>query len=738
MEPNLCFPPLFLTLFLFLFSFPVIISFDVSSTISSTNENSTSETQIYIVRVQPPPNNSYPQDLTSWYESFLPPNLDPKSARSQIIHSYSEAIIGFAAELTSDAINYMKKKEGFLRAFPDEVLPLLTTHTPDFLGLHSGNEAWHNSHMGKGTIVGLLDSGVWPGHPSFDDSGIPSPPSRWKGSCHFDKLACNKKLIGAKSILLGGRNNESPIDNVGHGTHTASTAAGNFVQNANVLGCGNGTAVGMAPKAHLAIYKVCESWGCSRSDVLAGIDEAIKDGVDVLSISLGGASVPFYEDTIAIGAYSAIQKGIFVSCSAGNSGPSSSSIANDAPWILTVGASTMDRKFRAAVKLGDGQEFLGESLFQLKNLSTTTVVYPGSCMYNFSYPVKGKIVVCDISDGIVASGNLVKQSGGVGMILINQENNGFTTLANLHQLPASHVDFADGISIKKYIKQSKNATASITFEGTSLGNSPAPTIAFFSSRGPSKQTNGILKPDIVGPGVNVLAAWPHEVGPNSKNQNNKTFNVISGTSMSAPHLSGVAALIKSMHPNWSPAAIKSAIMTTADVVDHEGKPIMDEKLQNASFFSMGAGHVNPIKAVDPGLVYDIQENEYIGLLCALGYTDAEVEIITQKKILCEKERKVDDVELNYPSITVSTAIYDHIFVNRTVTNVGKPNTKYTGKVVVPKGVSATVSPKVLEFSEVDETQSFTVSLKWPPNTTAVGSLTWISNEHIVWSPIVIF
>ncbi|KAL0307480.1 UNVERIFIED_CONTAM: Subtilisin-like protease SBT1.4 [Sesamum angustifolium] len=221
----------------------------------------------------------------------------------------------------------MEKKTGFISARPQQVLPLHTTHTPNFLGLHQNMGFWRDSNYGKGIIIGVLDTGILPDHPSFSDEGMPPPPAKWKGTCEFGFTgACNNKLIGARHF----RNGDGTHFFDGHGTHTAATAAGNFVRGANLFGMANGTAVGVAPLAHLAMYKVCSS-SCSESDILAAMDTAIEDGVDVLSISLGGPSRPFHDDNIALGAFSAMERGIFISCSAGNAGPSNTSLSNEAP-----------------------------------------------------------------------------------------------------------------------------------------------------------------------------------------------------------------------------------------------------------------------------------------------------------------------------------------------------------------------------------------------------------------------
>lgn len=744
----------FLAIFLFFSSIPPVMSRSHANSIGAdTKGTNASRLQTYIVQVRPPPStqkvaNAGARDLENWYRSFLP-TAAANSSIQRMVYMYRDAITGFAARLTEEEVKDMARRDGFLKAYPDRTLPLLTTHTPAFLGLDVGSGFWNGSGFGKGVIIGVLDTGIHADHPSFDDKGMPPPPSKWKGSCESILTGCNNKVIGARAFNRGAVT--APYDSVGHGTHTASTAAGNFVKKATVLGNGNGTAVGMAPRAHLAIYKVCYRLGCTTSDVMAGMDAAIRDGVDVLSLSLGGEAAPFYEDAIAIAAFSATEKGIFVSCAAGNSGPDPGTVENDAPWILTVGASTMDRNIRATVKLGGGQEIDGETLFQPHDFSSTALplVYPvtqggvqsGNCVFGALYgiDIKGKVVLCMHDTGSrTDTGSLVKEAGGAAMIIANRNFDGYTTFAQAHHLPASQVSYADGLKIISYINSTNQTTASIVFKGTITGISPAPTVAYFSSRGPSKITPGILKPDIIGPGVNVLAAWPFEIGQPSKNHAKLIFNIISGTSMSTPHLSGIAALVKGAHPDWSPAAIKSAIMTTSDIICKDGKPIVDEQHKPASFFLIGAGHVNPSKAADPGLVYDLGVEDYIPYLCGMGYSDAEVETVTHHNVTCAKIKKIAEAELNYPSISVALQS-KHVTVNRTVTNVGEASSTYSVKVDVPKGVSVSVIPEKLVFSEFNEKKSFTVSINWRKSQmhSAEGNLEWVSHKHVVRSPIVI-
>ncbi|CAN6351870.1 unnamed protein product [Urochloa humidicola] len=712
-----------------------LLACTTATVIHGNHERSSRST--YIVRVRPPPNFSTymsSTNLETWYRSFLPPIVSTPRLHTPFIHTYSEAILGFAVNLTKNELEYVMNRDGVLKVYEDYLIPLLTTHTPDFLGLRPNGGVWSSTGMGEGIIIGVLDTGIDVSHISFDDEGMMPPPSKWRGSCNFgDDVKCNNKLIGGRSLSGGPY---PPSDSVGHGTHTASTAAGRYIEGASVLGNGNGTAAGMAPAAHIAMYQVCNRVGCYASNIIAGMDAAIADGVDILSISLGGMSVPFHEDTLAIGTFSAMRKGIFVSCSAGNSGPLSNTIENEAPWVLTVAASTMDRQMEAIVQLGDGRSFVGESAYQPSNLDSLQLVPEFG-----SGEVKGKVVVCDI-DGSRAQlklGQTVHDAGGAGMIVLGKEESGQNTFAAAHILPASYVNAIDAVKIRGYMKNSDKPMASIVFNGTSLGTTPSPVVAYFSSRGPSTQTPGILKPDIIGPGVNVIAAWPFKVGPGAAGGKNMAFNTLSGTSMSAPHLSGIAAIIKSAHLDWSPAAIKSAIMTTAYVLDDNRKPILDEKLNPAGYFSIGAGHVNPSQAINPGLIYDTDEEQYILYLCGLGYTDSQVEIITNQKVVCREGRKITEAELNYPSIAV-TASTGKLLVNRTVTNVGDASSSYTVDIEMPKEVTASVSPSKLEFTKANEKKTFTVSLTWDGNATkhAEGSIRWVSDKHVVRSPIVIF
>ncbi|KAK4377595.1 hypothetical protein RND71_003891 [Anisodus tanguticus] len=487
----------------------------------------------------------------------------------------------------------------------------------------------------------------------------------------------------------------------------------------------------------LGLHQNVGLWNSSNS----GKDAAIEDGVDVISISIGSAtSLPLYDDNIAIGVYSAMKKGIFVSCSAGNSGSNNGSVVNGAPWILTVGASTTDRKISAVAVLGNGAEYEGESAFQPKNFSRKLlpVVNGNSCELLNTSDVKGKIVLCDTSgySSRTDKGEAVKNAGGVAMILMNEKYHGYTTFSDHHVLPMTHVSYNDGEKIISYMKSTSTPVATILFKGTRIGDEHAPTVAYFSSRGPFMPSQGILKPDIIGPGVNILTAWPTSVGSIITSTSSSTFNIISGTSMSCPHLAGVAALLRSAHPDWSPAAIKSTIMTMADFINLGNDPIQDETLKPADLLTIGSGHVIPSRANDPGLIYDIQPEDYIPYLCGLNYTDNQVSAIVKKKVHCTST--IPQSELNYSSFSIPKESSAQTYT-RTVTNVGEAISTYRVKVFGLEGVEVTVNPKILKFTALNQKVLYNVTVKSSDLTGhSQGYIIWFSDRHAVRSPIDVF
>lgn len=534
----------------------------------------------------------------------------------------------------------------------------------------------------------------------------------------------------------------------------------------------------MAPKARLSVYKVCWASGCFDSDILAAFDSAVSDGVDVISLSVGGVVVPYYLDAIAIGAFAAVEKGVFISASAGNGGPGGLTVTNVAPWVTTVGAGSMDRSFPADVKLGNGKVVSGVSVYG--GAGSTFVpgklyplIYAGAssngdgyssslCLEESLNPesVKGKIVVCDRGvNSRGAKGEVVKKAGGVGMILANGVFDGEGLVADCHVLPATSIGAASGDVVRKYVASSKSPTGAIVFRGTQLGVGPAPMVASFSARGPNPQSSEIIKPDVISPGLNILAAWPNNVGPAGipSDVRRTEFNILSGTSMACPHVSGLAALLKAAHPDWSPAAIKSALMTTAYVKDNRGTVMRDESTGNVSdVFDFGSGHVDPQRAMDPGLVYDISAVDYVNFLCNLNYSKQNIITVTRRAADCNGARRAGHAgNLNYPSVSAvfniegGKKMKTHFI--RTVTNVGGGNGSvvYKAEVVEPEGVNISVEPRVLVFRRSGQKLNFLIRVEvlkvetkkdeMQPGSSTVksGSLTWTDGRHRVTSPIAV-
>ncbi|KAF6160412.1 hypothetical protein GIB67_019181 [Kingdonia uniflora] len=714
-------------------------------------------------------------DTRRWYEEMIESisefstqeDDEQKAELPQLLYVYNNTLSGFAAKLSKNEVESLKNVDGFLHATPDDMLSLHTTHTPQFLGLKNGRGLWKAPKLASDVIVGIIDTGVWPEHASFSDSGLSPVPTRWKGACEegtkFSSSNCNKKLIGARAFFKGYEASAGPInetreyrsarDNAGHGTHTASTAAGSVVAGASIFGMAKGTASGMIYTARIAAYKVCWQAGCASSDILAAIDQAVSDGVDVLSLSLGGSPRSYYNDNMAIATFGAVQKGVFVSCSAGNSGPSESTASNTAPWIMTVAASYLDRSFPTTVKLQNGKVFKGASLYSGKPTKSLQLVDGEYCTAGSLTPklVKGKIVVCERgANGRTEKGEIVKAAGGAGMLVLNTDDEGEELFADPHILPATSLGALAAKAIKSYLNKEKKPIASIFFEGTAYGN-PAPVMTAFSSRGPSSIGPDVIKPDVTAPGMNILAAWPPTVSPSRLKSDNRSinFNIISGTSMSCPHVSGLAALLKFVHHDWSPAAIKSALMTTASVLNNKKNMISDAgsstATKQATAFAFGSGHVNPEKASDPGLVYDITTDDYLSYLCSLNYTSSQITLLTRKSNSCQTTNEASlPSDLNYPSFALNIGHGTNVTVvhRRTVTNVGALASRYKAKTEEPDGVSMIVKPKVLNFKKFGQKLSYKVTFvalggKSSSAPFSFGSLIWISQKYLVRSPIAV-
>ncbi|KAL6123961.1 hypothetical protein ACLB2K_076477 [Fragaria x ananassa] len=674
-------------------------------------------------------------------------NLDV-AHEALLLHSYKRSFNGFAAMLTEQEAQKLDGIDGVVSVFPSERRSVKTTKSWNFLGFP---ETVKRSALEKDIIVGVIDSGIWPESDSFSDAGFGPPPKRWKGKCQGNgDFTCNNKIIGARYYRASGdfeADFESPRDAAGHGTHTASTAAGNIVRKASQNGLGLGTARGGVPSARIAVYKVCWSGetGCDDADVLAAMDDAIADGVDILSISVGG-NIPFdyLRDSFAIATLHATREGILCSMAAGNEGPKEKSVTNFAPWQLSVAASTINRQFITKVQLGNGKIYEGLLLNQIdlkgkfyplvyggdapnKTLGNDTIGARYCCDGCLDKDlIKGKIVLCDGPLDEAGSGAIL--GGAAGVILTSQKLH--DDLLGPVPVAASYVGLEENSNIYKYISSTRNPTATI-WKCEEIDDVLAPYVPFYSSKGPNPISPNILKPDIAAPGSYILAAHP----PTSVG-NRGIYKFLTGSSMACPHATAVAAYVKSFHPKWSPAAIRSALMTTAKPMSAKTSPLAE--------FAYGAGLINPSRAPYPGLVYDLDGQDYIVFLCSQGYSGKLLQAISGEKTNCSSSNFNNGTasDLNYPSFTLS--IKDPKFVNgvfhRTVTNVGSWNSTYKAKVVAPSGLKVSVIPSVLSFTALGQKKSFVVTIKGPMEKSNIvsASLVWDDGAFQVRSPIVVY
>ncbi|KAG6502584.1 hypothetical protein ZIOFF_034869 [Zingiber officinale] len=734
------------------------------------------ETQVYVVYMGAAPADSSVDMLT---ESHLQLLASVSIRGKKLIRSYRHGFSGFSARLSKEQAVAIAQKPGVLSVFEDPIYQLHTTRSWDFLQQTSveidsnlDEDDAPSPRPISDTIIGLLDTGKI--HTAF-----PSHFALLKVKYFFSRNLAgiaqlqrprNGKLIGARcyssdeDIAAVFPGELSPRDTNGHGTHTASTAAGNSVAGASYYGLAAGTAKGGSTSSRIAVYKVCFWDGCPGSAILAGFDDAIADGVDLLSVSIGAPAIympDFDKDPIAIGAFHAVAKGITVVCSAGNDGPTSSTVTNAAPWILTVAATTIDRHFESDIVQGNNKSIEGEGI-NFSNLTKSPVYpliygeaarsnsssgegYASHCDYETldSKKIKGKIVLCinnkndDSSETLKIDG--LQSSGAVGAIFIDDLER---AVANIYtSFPVTKISSRSADEILSYINSTKNPVASILPTITVNKYRPAPAVAYFSSRGPSSQTSNILKPDVAAPGVNILASWIQEVDSSDNvppGQKLSGFNLVSGTSMACPHVTGVAATIKAWNQKWSPAAIRSAIMTTATQLNNDKAPVTTDAGLTATPYDIGAGEVSPTAALQPGLVYDIEPDDYLFFLCNYGYSPSKISLITtiRQGFECPANSSKDLISnLNYPSIAISNLSgKGSKIVSRIVTNIGAEDVTYNATVNSPPQLNVKVVPDKLHFTKYVKKLSYQVIFS-ATNSYAkadlFGSITWSDGVHRV-------
>jgi hypothetical protein len=682
------------------------------------------------------------------------------------VYDYTTVFNGFAAQLTEAQANKLEGLPDVLSVEKAETVEVDTSSTPAFLGLSAPGGLWDQlggvdkgglgSGAGEDVVIGDVDGGYWPENPAFSDRKVdgsngnlyPHKVTGFSGICQegeeFPASTCNGKVIAARYFVDGIGTDGlvdgeyiSPRDFGGHGTHTASTMAGNNGVTATGDAAAFGKTSGIAPRARLAVYKACwvtpasASGSCNSADTTAAIDQAVADGVDAINYSISGTSTAF-TNSVEVSFLFAAAAGVYVSASAGNSGPAASTVAHPSPWITTTAAGTHNRDGFGSVTI-DGTTYQGHSSAatavtgQLAIFGTelplpqpAEAALTPSQKQRLCYPgtlpaaAAGKIVVCERGVNARIDKSLaVMEAGGIGMIMVNPTVNSVN--ADLHFVPTIHLGAsttaADAAALYDAIEAAAVAgkTASTTV-GTIVYNAPAPFTASFSSRGPLLAGGGdILKPDIMAPGQDILAA----VAP--PGNHGRDFDLYSGTSTSSPHMTALGALMHQAHPDWSPMMIKSAFMTTA------------YQSNDYDAFNWGAGHVDPNKAVDPGLVFDSGLTDWLRFLKGQGLYTGNV-------------TPLDASDLNQASIAIGDLAGVQT-VSRSATSVGSATETYTFSTVGLPGITAT--PSAASFtaapgSRTDWTVTFTRTAAAPLATYSKGFIVWTGDKgHVVKMPVVI-
>ncbi|PQQ20102.1 subtilisin-like protease SBT2.5 [Prunus yedoensis var. nudiflora] len=685
---------------------------------------------------------SYARHLESKHDMLL--GMLFEQGTYQKLYSYQHLINGFAVHISPEQAEKLMRAPGVKSVERDWKVRRLTTHTPQFLGLPTG--VWPTGggfdRAGENIVIGFVDSGIYPLHPSFasHNSDPYGPVPKYRGKCEVDpdtkRSFCNGKIIGAhhyaKAAIAAGVFNPSidfasPMDGDGHGSHTAAIAAGNNGIPVRMHGHEFGKASGMAPRARIAVYKALyRLFGGFVADVVAAIDQAVYDGVDILSLSVGPNSPPATTKTTYLNPFdatllSAVKAGIFVAQAAGNGGPFPKTLVSYSPWIVSVAAAIDDRRYKNHLMLGNGKILAGIGLSPSTHpnrtytlvaandalLDSSVVKYsPSDCqkpeVLNKNL-VQGNILLCGYSfNFVVGTASIKKVSetakslGAIGFVLAVENVSPGTKFDPVPVgVPGILItDVSKSLDLINYynISTSRDWTGRVkSFKGIgSIGDGlmpilhkSAPQVALFSARGPnikdfSFQDADLLKPDILAPGSLIWAAWSPN-GTDEPDYVGEGFAMISGTSMAAPHIAGIAALIKQKHPHWSPAAIKSALMTTSTTLDRAGRPLQAQqysetqamKLVSATPFDYGSGHVDPRAALDPGLIFDVGYQDYLGFLCTTPGIDAR-EIRNYTNCACNYTIGHPS-NFNSPSIAVSHLVRSQT-VTRTVTNVAEQET----------------------------------------------------------------
>ncbi|KAL2622334.1 hypothetical protein R1flu_002539 [Riccia fluitans] len=696
------------------------------------------------------------------------------------LYSYKYLINGFAADLSPEQVEILKRTQGVKHVERNSRVQTCTTHTPDYLGLSHGMwaSAGGPENAGEGIVIGVVDTGINPTHASFDGKrGKPyGPISTYVGNCEvhssFPAGSCNGKIIGAQHFAESAKSEgafnstidfDSPLDGDGHGTHTSSIAAGNYNVPVIVNGVFYGNASGMAPRARVAVYKALyRLFGGFNADVIAAIDKAVQDGVDILNLSLGPNSPPAdttitFLSVFDLACLAAVKSGVLVIQAAGNGGPYPQTTLSFSPWITTVGAGLDDRSYPNFLDLGNDLRLPGQGLapgtpgnVPVKMVLAQDAVTgprnpifdPSDCQDSASLDrtmVEGKILICTYSFNFVYGGSTIKRVeetvrnlSAVGFVMVVESDTAGSrfdpipiTVPSIVITSQNHSQILLDYYNKTTARNTKGQAEMFNAEGK-IGNGQraaysgtSQIVALFSSRGPdirdfSFNNADVLKPNVLAPGSLIWAAWT-PIGVDEPNFMGKDFAMISGTSMATPHIAGIAALLLERNPTWSPAYVHSALSTTASNVDSFGNPLQAESISfggspspgPATPFDYGNGAVNAAAAADPGIVFDANYDDYIKFICTVPGVQAFT-VFNLTGSTCKVTPKDLPTDLNTPSITVAQLNGTRV-IPRTVTSVAKSSETWSIRVDQPACVKVAVVPQQFTIAPSSK-QNFVVTL----------------------------
>jgi len=703
-----------------------------------------------------------------------------------ILHSFKHAYNGFTAKLNAKQKAQLESHPDVVGVWEDRLEVINTSNTPEFLGL-TGPGGQHTMNVkGEGVIIGVIDTGIWPENPSFADDGSYTDPSDlgWQGACDTgtdEAFSCNNKLIGARyfgasfstqyDIQYELGEFDSPRDADGHGSHTASTAGGNEGVAAVLSGAPAGTVSGMAPRARIAAYKACwnsdyknpeggDEAGCFYGDTMAAIDAAVTDGVDVINYSIGGSRTDLTIPSTAA-MLNAAAAGVFVAVSAGNSGPDKETVGTPAPWVTSVAASTYNG---TSIVIGKALDVTTGSLAGTALMSVPSGFAPATAGLSGELAIALPTEACNDAPltnpedlagkiALIARGSCAftekfinaQNAGAIGVVLYTYDGATPSEMGGSDPevaITGSMISFDDGQALAASIAAESTSVSftdtSASGEAVEVGN----TIASFSSRGPNLNTYDVIKPDITAPGVRILAATTSAPMFGGAGE---TFKYLQGTSMSSPHIAGLAALFKESNSSWTPAQIKSAMMTTArqNLTKEDGATQADP-------YDFGSGHVAPVSALDPGLLFDTNLADYLGFLCGQDKEEFVSAYDTSCADLDAAGFSSDASQLNLPSIAIAELLEPET-IFRTVSNATSIASSYTATIEAPAGFEVSVKTFDADGNETESSMldidadgkasfalTFSKTDATEVNAWEFGAITWTDSAgHSVRLPLAI-